>query len=225
MQYLNIPVDEQVLACVQRGLYLIRSGDERYAVFLRGPTDEGFQQRLQVEVVGRKKEAAEALLTELAIRRARNIYRGRVLSFERATQGMNYQIRLRRLPSIEQHQIILPTGLLERVERHAVHFAQHGRRLLAAGRHLKRGILFHGRPGTGKTLTVMYLATQMRDRYCVSFCRIRIWAAVTDLSDGPDAATRAGRSGRCRLDLRRSQPSRVRITVVVRIAESDGRPL
>src|SRR5215471_6514534 len=123
-----------------------------------------------------------------------------LLSFERATQGMNYQIRLRRLPSIEQHQIILPTGLLERVERHAVHFAQHGRRLLAAGRHLKRGILFHGRPGTGKTLTVMYLATQMRDRYCVSFCRIRIWAAVTDLSDGPDAATRDGRSGRCRLD-------------------------
>jgi ATP-dependent 26S proteasome regulatory subunit len=36
--------------------------------------------------------------------------------------------------------------------------------LLAAGRHLKRGLLLHGPPGTGKTLTAMYIASQMPDR-------------------------------------------------------------
>lgn len=53
--------------------------------------------------------------------------------------------------------VVLPPGLLDRVERHAD-------RLLAAGRALKQGILLHGAPGTGKTLTVNYLVGQMAYR-------------------------------------------------------------
>ena len=37
-------------------------------------------------------------------------------------------------------------------------------RLLAAGRHLKRGLLLYGPPGTGKTLTAMYLVGRMPGR-------------------------------------------------------------
>src|SRR5207244_13357578 len=36
--------------------------------------------------------------------------------------------------------------------------------LWAVGRHLKRGLLVHGAPGTGKTLTAMYLAGEISGR-------------------------------------------------------------
>jgi len=39
--------------------------------------------------------------------------------------------------------------------------ARHSARLLASGQHLKRGILLHGAPGTGKTHTVSYLLGQL----------------------------------------------------------------
>jgi len=66
--------------------------------------------------------------------------------------------------AITRDQIILPEGLLDRIERQTIQFGKHSARLLAMGRHLKRGLLLHGAPGTGKTLTAMYLAGQMPDR-------------------------------------------------------------
>lgn len=38
------------------------------------------------------------------------------------------------------------------------------KKLLACGRHLKTGLLLHGAPGTGKTLTAMYIASAIVDR-------------------------------------------------------------
>jgi DNA polymerase III delta prime subunit len=52
----------------------------------------------------------------------------------------------------------------ERIERHTVRFTEHAEELPAAGRHLKRGLLLHGLPGTGKTLTAMYLVGRMPER-------------------------------------------------------------
>jgi ATP-dependent 26S proteasome regulatory subunit len=75
-----------------------------------------------------------------------------------------FGLHFHQLPRIGREGIILPEEVLERVELHTVRFSQHRERLLAAGQHIKRGLLLHGPPGTGKTLTAMYLAAQMRDR-------------------------------------------------------------
>src|SRR5215475_12589462 len=74
------------------------------------------------------------------------------------------KVQFHRLPVIAPDQIILPEGLLSRIERQTIGFGKHSRQLAAMGRHLKRGLLLHGAPGTGKTLTAMYLASQMRER-------------------------------------------------------------
>jgi ATP-dependent 26S proteasome regulatory subunit len=72
-----------------------------------------------------------------------------------------------RRPELDRGAIVLPEGLLDRVERHVFGIAEHGERLRAGGQHVKRGLLLHGPPGTGKTLTVRYVAGRARDHTIV----------------------------------------------------------
>ena len=164
VEYINLPASEdQVKACVQRGLYLI-SGDHRSAVLMRGANDFSYYRRLAVDVMSETKEGAEALLR--AIRRnmrASNVYRGHVVSLA-IDESHTLQVHFHTLPKVEREQIILPDGLLDRIERQTIGFARVADKLREAGRHLKRGLLLHGAPGTGKTLTAMYLAGQMKER-------------------------------------------------------------
>jgi ATP-dependent 26S proteasome regulatory subunit len=165
IQYVNVDLDEQqTLACVQCGLYLIRDDHNRLAVLVRGPNEMGFQRKVHVEVLAAERTQAERFLSDMRLSmRRRNVYRGRVLSLD-IDHFQSLRVNFHKLPQISQEQIILPEGLLDRIERQTVRFAKHSAKLRAAGRHLKRGILLHGPPGTGKTLTAMYLASQLRDR-------------------------------------------------------------
>jgi ATP-dependent 26S proteasome regulatory subunit len=74
------------------------------------------------------------------------------------------KVNFHRLPRVQHDDIILDPGLLERIERQTLGFTAQREKLLAAGRHLKRGLLLHGPPGTGKTLIAMYLASQSGER-------------------------------------------------------------
>jgi cell division protease FtsH len=104
------------------------------------------------------------VLAELwALMSERNVYRGRVLELRARHfhEDEGAPLTVRALPAISRDQIVLPEGVLERVERQAFGVADHAERLRASGRHLRRGLLLHGAPGTGKTLTAMYLAAAM----------------------------------------------------------------
>jgi hypothetical protein len=165
VQYVNIPLDEgRVLSCVQSGLYLVRDRDERLAVLVQAPPDFHPYAKLRIEVMAPEREEAERFLANLrtALRR-RNVYRGHVLSLTQNEMGA-LQVQFHSLPKIARGNIILPEGLLDRIERQTIHFSRHSDKLRAAGRHLKRGLLLHGAPGTGKTLTAMYLASALEDR-------------------------------------------------------------
>ena len=169
VDYVNFQLaDGETLSCVQSGLYLVSDGEVRLVVFVAGPPAQmGPQVKLRVEVMSPAPDGARDFLAELrgAMRRL-NVYRGHVISLSPGQMGMGPQslIAFHSLTPPRREDVVLPRGVLERVERHTITFADHAAELLAAGRSLKRGLLLYGAPGTGKTLTVMYLSGRMPER-------------------------------------------------------------
>ncbi|MDP9282250.1 MAG: ATP-binding protein, partial [Chloroflexota bacterium] len=168
VDYVNFHLEgDRTLACVQYGLFFVTSGEDRLTVFVVGPPtlEMGPRTRLRLEVACSKREAALELLRDLtAASKELNVYRGKAISLAPGQYGVQSLVKFHRLPKVARDEIVLPDGVLERVEQHAVRFSDHAAALVAAKRSLKRGILLYGPPGTGKTLTVMYLATQMTGR-------------------------------------------------------------
>lgn len=170
VEYVTVPLGEHdSVTCVVSGLWLVGGDDGGLAVMLRS-ADRGDGEALGLEVMARDRERAEEVLTELRSEmHARNVYRGRVLELASRYfhDDESAPLTVRTLPAIARDRIVLPEGVLERVERQAFGIARHAERLRATGRHLRRGVLLYGPPGVGKTLTVMYLASQLRDRTVV----------------------------------------------------------
>ena len=163
VKYVSVTIaEDRILTCVQNGLYTWRDAKQRLAALVR--IEDRFLPKVMVEVMAPERETAERFLAELRdSMRKRNVYRGRVLTLDQQRDG-TLLINPRPLPRIRRQDIILQDGLLDRIERQTINFSKHAQKLLAAGRHLRRGVLLHGAPGTGKTLTAMYLASEMAGR-------------------------------------------------------------
>jgi hypothetical protein len=170
VDYVNVPVAYgESRACVQHGLYLLRDGEVPLAALVRASGEHhGPVPQIHVEVMAPAPETATAFFAEVRAGMQRhNVYRGRLLTLGNPHGPFGEggpMVEFLAIPEIASEAVVLPEGLLERVERHTAGFAAHAERLLAAGRHLKRGLLLHGPPGTGKTLTAMYLVGRMPGR-------------------------------------------------------------
>jgi hypothetical protein len=170
VEHVTVPLGEHdSITCVKSGLWLVRDDDAPLVLMLKSE-DFGPGENLTLEVMAADRDRADAVLGEIwALMAERNVYRGRVLelSARHFHEDEGAPLTVRSLPQIARDRIVLPPGVLERIERQAFGIARHAERLRASGRHLRRGLLLHGPPGTGKTLTAMYLAAEMPDRTVV----------------------------------------------------------
>jgi ATPase family associated with various cellular activities (AAA) len=157
--------DGEVRPCVRCGIYLVTEGDVRTAVLLRGPEPESGNPQVSVQIVSSDPalpSRAAADIRDAAL--ARNVFRGQVLSFGQEIFGHGQTLlQFHRRPRLAAGQLILAADTLAEVQRQVVEVARHKGRLLAAGQHLKRGLLLYGPPGVGKTHTVRYLMSSLVD--------------------------------------------------------------
>ena len=162
-----IDLDEgRSLSYVTMALFLLHDGDARLAALVARSQRPG-SARSFVEVMAPEPEAGESFVAELkGLMGAHNLYRRKVISLSPVPgpMGSTIDVAFHRRKPAARHEIVLPAGLLERVERSTLEFDRHTETLRERGHHLRRGLLLHGPPGTGKTLTATYLADALEHR-------------------------------------------------------------
>jgi len=157
----------QTLACVRCGLYLVTDGGTRLALLLREPREDSSDSDARLEVACADQAAAQRVIDEVRQQAvARNVFRGHVISFGgdmfgHGRAGGRGGLRFHDRPRLDRDKLVLPPAVIDGIERQVLGVARHSGRLLASGQHLKRGVLLHGAPGTGKTHTVRYLLGQL----------------------------------------------------------------
>ena len=170
------------LGCLRLALLLVADQHGRYAVMIQAPNEH--HEALEIEIAGLPVDLAQRLLAELdQLRGELNVYRGHLLDVSLNPMG-GVVLTFAGPAGLGCDDVVLPPAVLARVERHALGVASHRSALLAAGQHLKRGLLLYGPPGTGKTHTMRYLLGQMSDytRLVLTGRSLVAVGAVTDLA-------------------------------------------
>ncbi|HEV8071920.1 MAG TPA: tetratricopeptide repeat protein [Planctomycetaceae bacterium] len=169
-QYEQIDIGEaEPVRCLKEGLWLLEAQDRRFAVFLepfefmhRAFGNEGirFQVATPNDEVGSKITQQFFRHLERSVEEARS-YRGKILSLEQEAHGFSGTstgIKVHKLRTVERDQVILSRQTLELLDRNVIQFVRQRPRLSKLGLSTKKGLLFYGPPGVGKTHTLHYLA-------------------------------------------------------------------
>lgn len=141
------------------GLRLLTFEGGPVAVLQRLANPQAGREQAGMQVLARDVAAGERFAAEVRrLMHERSVLRGQVLTLtpsgEYRAEGQSVFVEREAIPA---EDVILPEGVLATVRRHVLGIAEHREALLAACRHLKRGVLLYGPPGTGKTLTVRHL--------------------------------------------------------------------
>ncbi|WP_246726090.1 AAA family ATPase [Rhizobium laguerreae] len=89
-------------------------------------------------------------------------YRNKVVSFESDDfSGTHETMRVHDLHAVSRNDVVLSKATMDQLDTHILEFVKCREQLKRLGQSARKGILFHGYPGTGKTHVIRYLASNL----------------------------------------------------------------
>jgi hypothetical protein len=160
--------DAAPVRCLKNGLWLSRNGGVPLAVLLAPQMHFGQRGGVHVEIAvpagERGAKLSEEFFRDLEVRvAAGRTYRGRVISLEsyQDFSGRGGAVKVHRLHKVDREDVILPEKTLALLDRNVGRFVAARDYIKSLRFSAKKGLLFYGAPGTGKTHTIHYLASQL----------------------------------------------------------------
>lgn len=169
LQYDDIDIgDPSPIRCLKNGLWLGYESEMPFAALVSPAMRFGMAGGIQIELAvpkgQRGLEFSEVFFRELEQRvNAGATYRGRVISLEQQHEysGKGGAVKVHRLRNVRREEVILPQRTLLLLDRNVQKFIAARDHIKGLGLSTKKGLLFYGLPGTGKTHTIHYLASQL----------------------------------------------------------------
>lgn len=167
------------IQCLENGILLLSLPEGKLAVHVRGASYMTGRS-IVLEVMSNSSDLANRYIEEIRDTAAKqSVYRSKILSLECDADGWGSQgvsgIRFHHFPKVKRDEIILPEQTLQLIERNTLQFIKHADLLRKSGRSLKRGLLMHGRPGTGKTHTIRWLAQSLDSLTVILMSAEQLW--------------------------------------------------
>jgi len=165
-QYVAVDIGlAEPLPCLRAGIVLTTFDGEPVAIMAY--ISQRHISELIIEVVGATQRVVTGLIARLRqLMDEHNVMRGKVMTFSFGRHG-EFGMTFTTIDPVTRDQVIIPSADLDAIELHAIGISEHREELIAAGQHVKRGLLLYGPPGTGKTHTLSYLLHRMRGRTTV----------------------------------------------------------
>src|SRR5262249_21449230 len=149
----------ETLDCVTRGVFLLRFREHPIAIMIQ-KADSILRGRPTLELMAHERSIAQEAFNQLlSAAKSQSIFKGKCLSLEKEQVfDPGIKVRFHEWPTVPRDSIVLPEALMRVLERNVLGILQNADKLRQSGWGTRHGVLFHGAPGTGKTLAVRYLA-------------------------------------------------------------------